>query len=217
MPGSFADPDTVHPIILPDGSAHQGTVFLKPVIDHPRIRVGDYSYASAHHPPDDWAAHLAPYLYPTSPERLEIGKFCQFASGVQIITASANHRFEGISSFPFMVFAGGDPAVRPSMPQPGQDTRIGNDVWVGTGATLLPGAEIGNGVIIGAGAVVSWHVPPFCIVAGNPARLLRKRFDDAIVERLERLAWWNWPIDRVLAAEAEICAGDIDALEALTP
>jgi virginiamycin A acetyltransferase len=217
MSGPFADPNTLNPVRLPDGSAHAGTVFLKAALDHPRIEVGDYSYASAHHPPEDWAAHLAPYLYPFSPERLRIGKFCQIASGVQFITASANHRHDGISTFPFMVFGGGEPAGRPSMPVPGQDTVIGHDVWIGTGATILPGARIGHGVIVGAGAVVAGHVPAYAVIAGNPARVVRQRFDAHTVARLERLAWWDWPIDTILEAEAEICGGDIDALERRAP
>jgi virginiamycin A acetyltransferase len=217
MSGPFADPNTLNPVRLPDGSAHAGTVFLKAALDHPRIEVGDYSYASAHHPPEDWAAHLAPYLYPFSPERLRIGKFCQIASGVQFITASANHRHDGISTFPFMVFGGGDPAGRPSMPAPGRDTVIGHDVWIGTGATILPGARIGHGVIVGAGAVVAGDVPAYAVIAGNPARVVRQRFDAHTVARLERLAWWDWPIDTILEAEVEICGGDIDALERRAP
>lgn len=217
MSGFFADPNTLHPVLLPDGTPHRGTVFLKPALSHPRIEVGAYSYASAHHPPEDWAACLAPYLYPFSPERLAIGKFCQIASGVQFITASANHRHDGITTFPFMIFGGGDPAGRPSMPAPGRDTIVGHDVWIGSGATILPGAQIGNGVIIGAGAVVSGRVPSYSVVAGNPGRVVRTRFDDVTVARLERLAWWDWPIDAILSAEAEICGGDINALEFLTP
>ena len=217
MPGPFADPNTLHPVLLPDGTAHAGTVFLKAAIDHPRIAVGDYSYASAHHPPEDWAAHLAPYLYPFSPERLTIGRFCQIASGVQFITASANHRHDGFSSFPFMVFGAGDAAGRPSMPQPGRDTSIGHDVWIGTGATILPAAQIGNGVIVGAGAVVSGEVPSYAVIAGNPARVVRPRFDETTIARLQRLCWWDWPIETILAAEAEICGGDIEALERRAP
>jgi virginiamycin A acetyltransferase len=217
MPEVFADPNALHPVVLPDGTPHTGTVFLKPALSHPRIEVGDCSYASAHHPPEDWAACLAPYLYPFSPERLIIGKFCQIASGVQIITSSANHRHDGISTFPFMIFGGGDPAGRPSMPAPGRDTTIGHDVWIGSGATILPGARIGNGVIIGAGVVVSGQVPSYSVVAGNPARILRARYDADTVARLEQLAWWDWPIDDILAAEAEICGGDIGALERRAP
>ena len=217
MPVPFADPNTLHPVPLPDGTFHHGTVFLKPALDHPRIEVGDYSYASAHHPPEDWAAHIAPYLYDFSPECLRIGKFCQFASGVQFITSSANHRYDGLSSFPFMVFGGGDAMGRPSMPDPGPDTVIGNDVWIGTDAMILPGAQIGNGVIVGAGSVVSGNVPPYSIVAGNRAQVVRRRFSDDVIARLERVAWWDWPIEAILAAEAEICGGDVAALEAMAP
>lgn len=209
----FARPDAVHPVILPDGTAHPGTVFLQPVIDHPRWEVGAYSYASAHTPPADWAAHLAPYLYPFSPERLILGRFCQIADGVVFVTASADHRHDGISTFPFAIFGGGQAEGRPSLPGAGADTVIGHDVWIGTRATILPGARIGSGCIVGAGAVVAGSVPPYSLVAGNPARVIRPRFDAQTVARLLRIAWWEWPIARILAAEAAICGADPAALE----
>ena len=212
MSDSFPAPSKRFPVVLPNGSAHSGTVFLKPMLDHPRITVGDYSYASAHEPPDDWAARLAPYLYEFSPEQLRIGKFCQIADGVQFITSSANHRYDGFSSFPFMVF-GGDTKDRPSMPEAGPDTEIGNDVWIGQGARILPGAKIGSGVIIGAGSVVSGAVPDYAIYAGNPARQVRLRFDVRTIAVLLELAWWDWPIDRILQSEAAICGADLKALE----
>ncbi|WP_038650279.1 CatB-related O-acetyltransferase [Roseicyclus elongatus] len=205
-----------HPIPLPDGSRHAGTVFLSAVIDHPRMGVGAYSYASAHHPPADWAAHLAPYLYPFSPERLVIGKFCQIASGVEFITASANHRHDGFSTFPFAVFGGGPVEGRASMPAPGPDTVIGNDVWIGTGARILPGARIGSGAIIGAGAVVAGDVAPYSVMAGNPARRVRPRFAPEVAARLLDIAWWDWPIEKILAHEAAICGADLSMLEQAT-
>jgi len=200
---------------LPDGSFHAGTVFLKAVVDHPRISAGDYSYASAFEPPTDWAAHLAPYLYEFSPERLVIGQFCQIADGVKFITSSANHRYDGISSFPFAVFGGGAVEGRPSMPDPGLDTIIGHDVWIGQGATLLPGARLGNGVIVGAGSVVAGPVPDYTILAGNPAKPIRMRFEPEEIARLNAVAWWDWPIERILAHEADICGGEVDALAAI--
>lgn len=209
----FPTPDTQHPVRLADGSPHAGTVFLRAAIDHPRWQVGDYSYASAFVPPEDWAAHLAPYLFDFSAERLEIGRFCQIADGARFITASANHRHDGFSSFPFAIFNGPEPG-RPSLPAgPFPDTVIGHDVWIGQGARILPGAHLGSGAIVGAGAVVAGHVPAYAIVAGNPARVIRMRFDAPTVERLLQLAWWDWPIDRILAAEAAICGGDLAALE----
>mgnify|MGYP006274930859 CR=1 FL=1 len=216
---SFPTPDTRHPIRLPEGTPHRGAVFLSAVIDHPRIAVGDYSYAFDRDPPGDgdgdgdWAGRIAPYLHLFSPERLVIGRFVQIAHGVRIITASANHRFDGFSSYPFAIFGGGGPENRPSMPGPGPDTVIGNDVWLGEGATLLPGARIGHGAIVGASAVVSGPVADYAIVAGNPAREIRRRVPRAVAERLVAVAWWDWPIARILAHEAAICGADLAALE----
>lgn len=206
----FPSPTTRNPVTLPDGSPHSGTVFLSAVIDHPRIATGDYSYASAHTPPDDWAAYLAPYLYAFSPERLIIGKFCQIADGVMFITASANHRHDGFSSFPFMIFTGA--GTGPSAPEPGPDTTIGHDVWIGQGARIMPGATLGNGVIVGAGSVVSGCVPDYAVVAGNPARIVRMRFDDETIAALNDLAWWDWDIDRIVAHESAIVGADLAAL-----
>jgi virginiamycin A acetyltransferase len=205
----FPAPDTLHPVILPDGTPHAGTVFLAPAVaEHAKFHVGDYTYASAHVPPDNWTFHLAPYLYDFSPESLHIGKFCQIADGVSFVTASANHRYDGFSTFPFMILGGG-PA---SMPEPGPDTVIGNDVWIGQGATILPGAQIGNGVIIGAGSVVHGAVPDYAIVAGNPAKIVRMRFDDATIAALVAIAWWDWPIAKIEASEAAIVGADLVAL-----
>lgn len=213
----FPAPHILHPVPLPDGSTHAGTVFLAAAIDHSRIHVGDYTYASSFDPPDDWAARLAPYIFDFSPESLVIGKFCQIADGVIFITASANHRYDGFSTFPFAVFGGGPVEGRASMPGPGKNTVIGNDVWLGQGVKVLPGARIGNGVIVGAGAVVGGDIPAYSIIGGNPARVIRPRFDPETIDRLERIAWWDWPIETILAHEAEICGGAIAALEAVSP
>lgn len=210
----FPEPTMRNPVTLPDGSALEGTVFLAAATQHPRMTVGAYTYASAHQPPEDWAAKLAPYLYDFSPERLIIGKFCQIADGVVFVTASANHRYDGISSFPFAIF-GGAKEDRPSLPKPGPDTVIGNDVWIGQGARILPGARIADGAIIGSGAVVGGEIAAYTIVAGNPAGAIRERFDRDEARRLSELAWWGWPIEEILACEDLIMASDIAALEAV--
>ncbi|MCF2872991.1 CatB-related O-acetyltransferase [Octadecabacter sp. G9-8] len=215
-PRDFPTPDTTYPVILPDGTQYKGTVFLRAAIDNPNITVGDYTYASAHVPPADWAFHLAPYLFPQSPETLTIGKFCQIADGVTFITSSANHRYDGFSSFPFSIFLDMD-RNRPSMPGAGPDTTIGHDVWIGQGATILPGANIGDGCIIGAKSVVSGTHPPYTILAGNPAKPVRRRFDDATIAALAKIAWWHWPIETVVSNEAAICGADLDALERAAP
>ena len=211
----FPDPDDVHPVKRPDGTPMQSTVFLRAAVKHPRMQVGAYTYASAFQPPEDWAAHLAPYLFDFSPERLVIGKFCQIADGVLFITASANHRYDGISTFPFAIFDDGPRDGRASLPEGGADTVIGHDVWLGQGAKILPGARIGNGVIVGAGAVVGGEIPDYTVVAGNPARVVRERFSRAEARRLNQIAWWDWPIEQIWASEGAICGGDIAALEAV--
>jgi virginiamycin A acetyltransferase len=217
MPAPFPAPATVHPLTLPDGTPHTGTVFLRALIDHPRWEVGDYTYASSFDPPEPagWAARLAPWLHPFSEERLILGRFCQIADGVRFVTSSANHRHDGLSTYPFAIFQGRFTENAPSLPGPGsfRNTVVGNDVWIGTGATILPGARIGDGVIVGAGAVVGGTIPPYTVVAGNPARVIRHRVPPDLAERLVALAWWDWPIDAILAAEAAICGADPDALE----
>ena len=214
MPAAFPAPSTRHPVVMPDGAAHPGTVFLNAAIDHPNWDVGDYTYASTWSDPPDWAAHLAPFLHAGAPERLVIGRFCQIADGALFVTSSANHRKDGLSTYPFAIFNGMDMG-RPSMPGPGPDTVIGNDVWIGQGATILPGARIGSGTIVGAKAVVGGEVPPYAVVAGNPARVVRERVGRELARRLVDLAWWDWPIERILTAEGVICGCDPEALLAL--
>ncbi len=210
---SWLDPARSHPLTLPDGTAYPNMVYLDRVISHPNIDVGAFTYANDFDPPQDWAARLAPYLYPGAPERLRIGRFCQIAHGVRFITASANHAMDGLSTYPFPVF---DPArlsdYRASVTGL-PDTVIGNDVWIGHGALILPGAVLGNGVIVGAGAVVSGRVTDYAIVAGNPARVIRMRFPPETVATLNRIAWWDWPPERIEAHLPALLAADPAALE----
>jgi len=216
MPAPFALPDATrrHPITLPDGTPHLGTVFLKNVIDHPRFVVGEYTYASDFDPPADWAARLAPFLFPFSQEWLTIGKFCQIAHGVRFIGSSANHATEGLTTFPFAVL---DPAAMTGYQPDTRDMTIGHDVWLGYGAMVLPGARIGNGVIVGAGAVVRGSIPDYAVVTGNPASVVRMRFPDDVIARLNALAWWDWAPERIARARPALEAGDVAALERLVP
>jgi virginiamycin A acetyltransferase len=213
------DPARLHPLSFADGTVHRNMVHLNRVIDHPNITAGDFTYANDFDPPaapdDSWAARLAPYLYPGAPERLRIGRFCQIAHGVRFITASANHDMSGLTTYPFPVF---DPALIEGYKASFQnlpDTVIGNDVWIGHGALILPGARVGDGVIIGAGAVVSGQVAPYAVVAGNPARTIRSRFAPEVIEALLHLAWWDWPTDRIEAALPALLQPDITRLHAL--
>lgn len=214
---TYPSPDTPNPVTLPDGAVLPNNVFLKAVIDHPRMDIGEYTYANAFQVPQDWAAHIAPYLFPTSPDRLIIGKFGQFADGVQFITQSANHKMDGFSTYPFALH---DPARFPTyaagLPV-GRDTVIGHDVWLGKNVSVMPGTQIGSGVIVGSGATVAGTIPDYAVVVGNPGRVVRMRFDPATVSALRALAWWDWPIEAILAAEAAIVGADLPALQAFAP
>lgn len=211
------DPLRVHPLTFADGTVHPNMVHLNRVIDHPNVTVGDFTYANDFDPPADWAGRLAPYLYPGAPERLLIGRFCQIAHGVRFITASANHAMDGLTTYPFPVFdpdtIEGYKAAFQGLP----DTVVGNDVWIGHGALILPGVTLGHGAIIGAGSVVSADVAPYIIVAGNPARVIRLRFPPETVAALVRLGWWDWPADRIAAAVPALMRADVAQLQAMAP
>lgn len=208
----FPNATRAYPVTLPDGSEHPGTVFLDQVIDHPGWDIGAYTYASDFAPPADWAGHLAPYLFGPGPGGLRIGRFCQIAHGVRFLTAGANHATDGLTTFPFPIF---DPDQIATYQPDTRDTVICHDVWLGYGAIVCPGAQIGNGVIVGAGAVVRGDVPDFSIVIGNPGQVIKRRFSDEDCARMARLAWWDWPAERVEQAVPALLKGDITALEQL--
>jgi virginiamycin A acetyltransferase len=216
-PKRLHDPATRNPFTLLDGSALPGSVYLAPAIDHPNWVIGKHAYASDFAPPADWAAHLAPYLYPGAPETLHIGAFAQIAHGVRFVTASANHPLGGLSAYPFRLHD--METIGPYIEEAAThgDTVVGPDVWLGFEARVMPGVTIGAGAIVAACAVVARDVPPYAVVAGNPARVVKMRFDDTTITRLLSLAWWDWPDDAVAAALPAIEAGDIAALEASAP
>jgi virginiamycin A acetyltransferase len=130
----------------------------------------------------------------------------------------AMHAMGGPSTFPFAIFGGGFAEALPldQYPwRPARDTVVGHDVWIGTEALLLPGVRIGHGAVIGARAVVAADVPDYAVVAGNPARVLRHRYDAATAARLVALAWWDWPVERITRAIPLLVKGSVEELEAL--
>ncbi|MGH8875977.1 MAG: CatB-related O-acetyltransferase [Stackebrandtia sp.] len=188
--------------------AHERVVFLKPLIDSPKISIGDYTYYDD--PEDATGFEHRNVLYDYGPERLVIGKYCALATGTRFIMAGANHPDLGVSTFPFTIF-GGEWAERTldvlsGIPSRG-DTVVGNDVWFGYRSLVMPGVTIGDGAIIASGSVVIADVPPYTIVGGNPAKPIRQRFDDADVERLRRAAWWDWPVELVTEHARTIMTG----------
>ncbi len=143
--------------------------------------------------------------------RLSIGRYCSIAGDVTIILGG-NHRSDWVTTYPFNVLSGRFPnaATLTGHPATHGDVRIGNDVWIGQGATILSGVTIGDGAIIGAQAVVAKDVPPYTIVVGNPARPVRKRFDDETIQSLLSIQWWHWDDERVNREVHSLCNTDIE-------
>ncbi len=124
-----------------------------------------------------------------------------------------NHPTEWLTTFPFPVFGSGWEAAMPdSWPDRG-DTVVGNDVWIGYGVTVMPGVTIGDGAIVATKRVVAKDVPPYAIVGGNPAQVIRYRFEEDDRARLLALAWWDWDAEKITRNVKAICSGDIAALE----
>ncbi|MDO6965413.1 CatB-related O-acetyltransferase [Rhizobium alvei] len=208
----FPDPDRIYPITLEDGTPYRETIFLRNAVKHPRIEAGEYSYFSHARPLEETASLLAPYLYPTSREKLVIGRFSQIGRGAFFITSSANHPMEGFTTYPFRILRLDNPEGYPDLPS--RDTIVGHDVWIGHNATIMPGVTIGHGAIIAAQSVVTRNVPPYAVVGGNPAQLIRMRFEPHIVDKLLAIAWWDWDIARIERQMSALETGDIDALSA---
>ncbi len=210
------DPKTIHPIRLPNGEIWPHTVFLKNVINHPNIIVGNFTYYNDFRQDIiDYSKLIAPYLHAGVPEKLIIGKFCQIAHGVQFITSSSQHQMDGISTFPFAVFGGiWAEGYQVKFPNKG-NTVVGNDVWFGHDSVILPGVTIGDGAIIAARSVVTKDVAPYTLVAGNPAQLIRRRFSETIIAALEALAWWDLPQSIIEENIKYIVGNEIEKLQAI--
>ena len=186
--GKNPDPNVIHPI-----AGYDKEIYVKPIVKNPNIIVGDFTYIAD----SEFESHVTNY-YPWSRDKLIIGKFCQIAAGVEFVMNDANHQMNAVTTFPFYTLEGWERnAPDPSeMPFKG-DTVIGNDVWIGQNAVILPGVHIGDGAIIGANSVVGSNVAPYTIVIGNPARVLRKRFDEELTDLLLRFKWWDKSIDEI--------------------
>ncbi|MGW0183254.1 CatB-related O-acetyltransferase [Nocardia sp. NPDC003345] len=192
-------------------------VLLKPLITSPLIEAGEFSYYDD--PEHATAFETRNVLYHYGPEKLIIGRYCALGTGVRFIMNGANHRMDGPSTFPFPTMGGSWAEhfdLLSDLPNRG-DTVVGHDVWFGYGATVLPGVRIGHGAIIGAGSVVTADVPDYGIVGGNPARLIRTRYDERDIARLLAVAWWDWPPEVVTAQVRAIMSGSVADLEAVAP
>ena len=186
--GKNPDPNVIHPI-----KGYDKEIYVKPTITDPNIIVGDFTYIAD----SQFESHVT-HLYEWNGDKLIIGKFCQIASGVEFVMNGANHQMNAVSTFPFYTLEGWDmePPKKSDLPLKG-DTVIGNDVWIGQNAVVLPGVQIGDGAIIGANSVVGSNVAPYTVVVGNPAKVLRRRFDDEMIELLLQFKWWDRSIEEI--------------------
>ena len=199
--GKVPNPNNIHPI-----TGYDNEIYVKPTVKNPNIIVGDFTYIAD----SDFEGHVT-HFYPWSRDKLIIGKFCQIASGVEFMMNDANHQMNAVSTFPFYTLEGWDMEKPTSsdMPLKG-DTVIGNDVWIGQNAVILPGVHIGNGAIIGANSVVGSNVEPYTIVIGNPAKILRKRFDDELVGLLLQFKWWDKNIEEINSLIPILTCSDLE-------
>ena len=206
---------------MPDGTPIATGVHLNTVIDHPRIEIGDYSYYHNFSVQEDYAAAIAPYLSSLNPDKLIIGKFVQIAHGARFISSTANHDMSGFSTYPFklvmMTAETTEADIRERLQPMAKkgDTIVGNDVWIGMDAVVMPGITVGHGAVIGTRAVVARDVAPYEIVVGNPARSVKRRFSDDIIAALLDIKWWNWPVETIEENLDAITGSDIDALREL--
>lgn len=191
-------------------------VYLKNVIKNPNIIVGDYTiYNDFVNDPRDFEKNNVLYHYPINKDKLIIGKFCSIACGTKFMFTSGNHSLKSLSTYTFPIFFDEwnlDAKNITSAWDNKGDIVIGNDVWIGYEAVIMPGVKIGDGAIVGTRAVVTKDVPPYTIVGGVPARPIRKRFDDETIEKLLKIKWWDWNKEKIEKNISAIQSGEIDKL-----
>lgn len=194
-------------------------VYLKNVIDNPNIEIGDFTiYNDFVSDPRDFAKNNVLYHYPINGDKLKIGKFCSIACGARFLFTSGNHSLGSLSTYTFPIFFtewGLDAKDITDAWDNKGDIVVGNDVWIGYEAVIMSGVTIGDGAVIGTRAVVTKDVPPYTIVGGVPAKPIKKRFDDNVIERLSALRWWDWDEEKIARAIPAIKSGDIAELEKL--
>ncbi len=201
MSAQIPNPNTIHPI-----AGYDKEIYVKPTIKNPNIIVGDFTYIAD----SEFESHVT-HHYDFIGDKLIIGKFCQIAAGVEFVMNGANHQMNAVSTFPFYTLEGWDmkPPAASDMPFKG-DTVIGNDVWIGQNATILPGVHIGDGAIIGANSVVASDVEPYSIVVGNPVKLIRYRFDGELTSLLLKFKWWDKPVEEINALIPILTNSDLE-------
>lgn len=171
--------------------------FLKNIITNPNLYVGDYTYYDDFEDAANFAKNVK-YHFDFIGDKLIIGKFCMIGSGVTFIMNGANHLTDAVTAYPFAIFDNGWENAMEGKTYPVKgDTVIGNDVWIGYNATIMPGVQIGDGAIIGTNSTVTKNVEPYAMVGGNPAKEIKKRFTQDQINILLQLKWWDWNIEKI--------------------
>lgn len=194
---------------------YKTSCFIKNVITAPNIIVGDYTYYDDSVAPTEFEKNNVLFNYPEFGDKLIIGKFCSIASGTKFIMDSASHRLGSVTTYPFNVFGGSwqenTPDHMSQLPFKG-DIVIGNDVWIGRESIIMPGVKIGDGAIIAACSVVTKDVEPYSVVGGNPARFIKKRFNDELIELLLEFKWWDLPPEKLVTVLPLLCDFDLEKI-----
>jgi virginiamycin A acetyltransferase len=200
------DPDRPYPM-----ADYRRVCFIKNFIQSPNIIVGDYSYYDDPVDPEGFERNV---LYNYGSDRLIIGKFCAIATGVKFIMGGANHKLDGISTYPFPIFGQGwETGIEQVMNLPSRgDTIVSNDVWIGYESLIMPGVRIGDGAVIATRSVVVKDIPPYTIAGGNPAQPIKQRFSDAEVAQLLEIKWWDWDRAKITRNIHLIMGSHIQAL-----
>lgn len=187
--------------------------FLKNIIRNPNIIVGDYTYYDDFETVANFEKNVK-YHFDFIGDQLIIGKFCMIASQVTFIMNGANHLTKSVSSYPFSIFGEDWQNAMEGKEYPSKgNTIIGNDVWIGYNATIMPGITIGDGAIIAANSTVTRNVKPYSIVGGNPAEEIKKRFSEEDIEKLLSLKWWDWEIEKITQNVQNLTGENIDNLK----
>lgn len=202
-------------IIYPRANDQQ-TVYLKSVITKPNITVGEHTiYNDFVNDPRLFEVNNVLYQYPINHDRLVIGRYCSIACGAKFLFNAANHTQKSLSTYPFPIFFDqwslDVKDITNAWDNKG-DIIVGNDVWIGYDAIIMAGVTIGDGAIIATRAVVTKDVPAYTIVGGVPAKPIKRRFTDEVIERLQRIRWWNWDDDKVKAHIHHIMNGNVEML-----
>lgn len=202
------DPKTLYPI-----PGNTDVVFIKNLVKAPNVFIGDYTYFDGRrHGPENFEEYHILYNYDPTRVKLVIGKFCAIAAETRFIM-TGDHKLDAITTYPFPIFKQGWESAFDFADVPIKgDIIVGHDVWFGYGCLIKGGVTIGHGSIIAAGAVVVKDVPPYTIVAGNPAKVVKQRFDDTTIQRLLDIAWWDWDIEKINRHIKLLCTMDVDGL-----